>query len=73
MEKTGKSFSTLEHALMNAPAQKRMAAELGISDGELSRQIAAVKKAIPLLAYLGLEISDSRVSDAMRVLLKESL
>jgi len=70
---SGNSLSVLEHALLHAPAQKRLALDLGLSEGELSKQLATLRRCGPLLDQLGLELVSARTHEALKVLLKESL
>jgi DNA-binding transcriptional regulator YdaS (Cro superfamily) len=73
MTTSGKSLSVLETALLNAGVQKKIAYDLGISEGELSKQISNLRKAMPLIEALGLTLVDAEVERAMRCLLKEAL
>lgn len=73
MSTSGKSLSVLETALLEAGAQKKIAYDLGVSEGELSKQISSLKKAMPLIEALGLTLIDAEVERAMRRLLKEAL
>lgn len=73
MEITGKNLSVLEQALREVDSQKRIAIELGISEGELSKQISNLKRSCALLERLGLVILDAEIERALRRLLKEAL
>lgn len=73
METTENSLSTLESALARSGSQKKMSLELGLSEGELSKRLAALRSSIPLLSYLGLKIVDVELDAAIRRLLKEAL
>jgi len=73
METSGKSLSTLESALLRCGSQKKMAVELGMSEGELSKQIACLRKGLVVLDYLGLKVVDVSYDEALRRLLKETL
>lgn len=73
MERTGKSLSSLDKALREVDSQKRIAIELGISEGELSKQISNLRRSCTLLDRLGLVIIDAEIERALRKLLKEAL
>ena len=73
MERSGNSLSALESALLRAGSQKKMAIELGISEGELSKQIANLRRCLPVIEYLDLELVDVQLNMALRRLLKEVL
>lgn len=73
MESAGKTLAALDDALMRAPAQKALALDLGISEGELSKQINNLKKAARLLDRLGLQVVPIETMQAYKRLLKDCL
>lgn len=73
MEITGKSLAALEKSLREVDSQKRIAIELGISEGELSKQISNLKRSCVLIERLGLVVVEADIYSALRKLLKDTL
>jgi len=73
LETTGNSLAVLEKALAAQSSRKKVAYELGWSEAELSKQISALRKSVPLIEYLGLTLVDQEVHRALRLLLREAL
>jgi len=73
VEITGKSLAALEKSLREVDSQKRIAIELGISEGELSKQISNLKRSCVLIERLGLVVVEADIYSALRKLLKDTL
>jgi len=73
MESTGKTLTAFEESLLRYGSQKRLSLDLGVSEGELSKQIAGIRKADRLLAHLSLSITSDDSLAALRRALKDCL
>jgi biotin operon repressor len=72
-ETPGNQIAAFENALLHYGSQKRLSLDLGISEGELSKQITGIRKADRLLSHLGLSILSDESIQALRRALKDCL